>query len=73
MLIAYKDIFEIIQADQVATRSKAPVCGRSLAGIAGSNPVWGMDVSLVSVVLSGGGLCFRPITRPEESYRVWCD
>jgi len=28
----------------VAARSKAWVCGRSLAGIAGSNPVGGMDV-----------------------------
>ena len=34
----------------MAARSKAWVCGRSLAGIAGSNPVGGMDVSLVSVV-----------------------
>jgi hypothetical protein len=23
-------------------------------------------------VLSGRGLCDGPITRPEESYRVWC-
>ena len=23
-------------------------------------------------VLSGGGLCDEPITRPEESYRLWC-
>ena len=28
----------------VAARSKAPVCGRSLTGIAGSNPAGGMDV-----------------------------
>ena len=28
----------------VAARSKASVCGRSLAGIAGSNPAVGMDV-----------------------------
>jgi len=28
----------------VAARSKAWVCGRSLAGIAGSNPVEGMNV-----------------------------
>jgi hypothetical protein len=34
----------------VATRSKAWVCGRSLAGIVGSNPVGAMDVSLVRVV-----------------------
>ena len=23
-------------------------------------------------MLSGRGLCDEPITRPEESYRVWC-
>jgi hypothetical protein len=23
-------------------------------------------------VLSGRGLCYEPITRPEESYRLWC-
>ena len=35
----------------VAARSKAGVCGRSLAGIVGSNPTGGMNVlSLVSVV-----------------------
>jgi hypothetical protein len=33
-----------------AARSKAWVCGRSLAGIVGSNPTGGMDVCLVSVV-----------------------
>ena len=35
---------------QVAARSEAWVCGSSPAGIAGSNPVGGMDMSLVSVV-----------------------
>ena len=34
----------------MAARSKAWVCGRSLAEIADSNPVGGMDMSLVSVV-----------------------
>ena len=29
-------------------------------------------VSSESRVLSGTGLCDWPITRPEESYRVWC-
>ena len=24
-------------------------------------------------MLSGRGLCDWPITRPEESYRLWCD
>jgi hypothetical protein len=34
----------------VAARSKALVCSLSLAGIVGSNPVGGMDMSLVRVV-----------------------
>jgi len=40
-----------LQPIPVAARSKAWVCGRSLAGIAGSNPTGGMDVCvLVSTV-----------------------
>ena len=31
----------------VAKRSKAKVCGRSLAGVAGSNPYGGMEVCLL--------------------------
>ena len=34
----------------VAARSKAWVCGHSLAGIVGSNPAGGMDICLVDVV-----------------------
>jgi hypothetical protein len=34
----------------VTARSKEWVCGRSFAGILGSNPTGGIDVSLVSVV-----------------------
>ena len=51
----------------MAARSKAWVWGLSLAGIAGSIPAWGMDVCLLCVldVLSGRGLCDRPISRPE--------
>jgi hypothetical protein len=30
-----------------------------------------MSVSCECCVLSGRGLCDGPITRPEESYRVW--
>jgi hypothetical protein len=58
----------------VAARSKAQVCGRSVAGVADSNLARGMDVCLLClyVVLScvGRGLCVGLITRPEESYRV---
>jgi hypothetical protein len=31
-----------------------------------------MTVSCDCCVLSRRGLCYGPITRPEESYRVWC-
>ena len=31
-----------------------------------------MSVSCECCVLSGRGLCFGLITRPEDSYRVWC-
>jgi hypothetical protein len=56
----------------VTARSKPWVCGCSLAGIAGSSPAGGMNVSCVCSVLSGIGLCDGLITRPEEFYRVWC-
>jgi hypothetical protein len=40
------------QADQipVADRSNARICGRSLVGVAGSNPAEVMDVCVVCVV-----------------------
>jgi hypothetical protein len=56
----------------VATRSRACVCGPSLAGIVGSNLTGGMDVCLLWCVLSGRSLCVGLITRPEEFYRLWC-
>ena len=50
----------------VAAWSEAGVCGRSHAGVAGSNPTEDMDVCLLlSVVLSDKGLCDGPIPRPE--------
>jgi hypothetical protein len=55
----------------VAARTKAWVCGRSLAGIVGSNPAGAIDVFFCEwCVLSGRGLCVALVTRPEESYRV---
>jgi len=42
------------------------------AEIVGSNPTGGMDVCCECCVLSGRGLCDELITRPEESYRLWC-
>ena len=49
----------------VAARSKAWVCGLSLAGIAGSNP--GMFFSCECCVLSGRGIFDGPIAYTEES------
>jgi hypothetical protein len=57
----------------VVARSKAWVCGHYLAGIAASNPVGGHGrLSLVSVVLSGRGLCDGLISNSEESHRLCC-
>ena len=51
-------------------RSKALVGGRSLPGIADSNPAQGKDVCYARCVLSDKGPRDRPIHRPEESYQV---
>ena len=56
----------------VAARPKAKVCGRSPAEIVGSNPTWSMYICRECCALSGRGLCDELITRPEESYRLWC-
>jgi hypothetical protein len=56
----------------VAARSKAWVYGCSLAGSVGSNPTRVMDVSLFWVLCVVRSLCDKLITRPEESYRLWC-
>jgi len=56
-------------------QSQSWVCGRLLAGIAVSNFFLGRGYfSLVSVVCCQAqrGICVGLITRPEESYQVWC-
>jgi hypothetical protein len=50
----------------VAVRSKAQVCSRSIAGIAGSKPTDGM----MFVCCVGNGFCDGLITHSEESYQV---
>jgi hypothetical protein len=58
----------------------APICclrrGSATARLLGlwvriSQGAW-MSVSCECCVLSGRGLCDGLVTRPEESYRVWC-
>jgi hypothetical protein len=62
---------EIIRLINVGARSKQWVCGRLLAGIAGSNPseAW-TSVSCECCLLSCRGLCDGMFTRPGESYRL---
>ena len=55
-------------------------CPRGLRCESATAPLLGLRVRIssgawmfvVSVVLSGRGLCDELITRPEESYRLWC-
>ena len=54
----------------LSARSEMWVCGRSLAGIEGSNPAGDKDVCFECCVLSGRDLCAGLIRRPEESFRV---
>jgi hypothetical protein len=56
----------------VAVRSEAWVCGRSLAGIVGSNHAGAIDICSECWWLSGSGLCHRPIPRLEESTECVC-
>jgi hypothetical protein len=59
----------------VAARTKRGPAGRSLGGVAGSNPAWNMVVYLVCVCivcLSGRGVCDGLITHAGASYPVWC-
>jgi hypothetical protein len=57
----------------VAAQSKVWVCGSRFLGLWVRNLLgaW-MSVSCECSVLSDRGLCVGLITRPEESYRVWC-
>jgi hypothetical protein len=52
----------------VSELSKARVCGRSIAGIAGSNPAGGIDVFLCCEcrLLSCRGLSDGPMLRPRN-------
>ena len=61
-------LFIFYRTVQVAARSAA----LSPAEIVGSNPAEGMEICYECYVLPGTGLCDELITRPEESYRLWC-
>jgi len=76
-LLLHRGFIEISESKDsspvpVTARSKAWVCGRSLAGIVGSRPTGFMDVCCECCVMSGRGLCDELITRPEKSNRLLC-
>ena len=64
----------IFMPTSVAARSKAWDCSSLHARwVCEFETRWGHGcLCLVSVVMSGRGLCDGSITRPGESYRVWC-
>jgi len=72
------NLFIILLNVNLESRSRWPrgLRRRSAAArlleIVDSNPTGGMDICYEWCVLSGRGLCDELITRPEESYRLWC-
>jgi hypothetical protein len=67
-------LYEYVTMKQipVAARSKAWICGRTLAGIISSKPAGACrSVCFESCVLSVRGLCVGRITGPEEFFQVW--
>ena len=69
----YLSLLRLGSIPEAARSIEAWVCGRSLAGIVVRIlPQARIFVSCECCVLSGGGLCVGLITRPEESYRLWC-
>ena len=63
-------VLNFSQPGLVAARSKARFGGRSLDGIAGSNPTGVRDIC-ECCFLSMRGLYDEPIPRPEDSYRLF--
>jgi len=72
-LVEYLNCMKLICRCQWPRGLRLGFCSRSLAGSTGSNPIGAsMSVSCECCVLSGRSLYEGLITRPEESYRMWC-
>ena len=56
----------------MAARSKACICGPSLFGDCGFESRRGTSASCECCVQSGGNHSHGLISRPEDSYRMWC-
>jgi len=68
LTVDYEGVFNLLPIP-LAARSEAWVCGRSVAGIVGSNPAGGIDVSRECCVFSGS-LCVGLFTRQDDCYLV---
>jgi hypothetical protein len=73
------DHFRVRYASYVICRSRWPrglrrgsAATRMLGLRVRIPPLTRMFVCCECCVLSGRGLCYGPIARPEDSYRVWC-
>jgi len=62
----------LTQGTYTVCRSQWPRGLRRGCAAASFQPGTWKSVCCVCCVSSGRGLCYGPITRPEESYRVWC-
>jgi hypothetical protein len=81
-IVAVNNILEIKNKNLCklcSWRSKWPLGLRNGSAVAGFLRLWvritpgaWMSLSCGCCVLSGMGLCVGLITRPKESYRVWC-
>ena len=62
----------VSRKSSVAQRSKATVCGRLLAGVAGSNPDGGMDICVVCCMYRQKARCRRIKTNKQVrmKYRI---
>ena len=72
IMLDYFILIVLCQPVPVAARSNEWVCGCLSVEVVSSNSTRDMDVCLLCCMLSGRGLCDDLITRPEESYRLWC-
>jgi hypothetical protein len=69
IFLGYNTLYCRSQRPRVLRRKSAAA---RPAEIVGSNPTGGMDVCCEFCVFSSRGLCDELITRPEESYGLWC-
>ena len=71
-LIGNTDIVRFINSRRIACLGRRSAAARLLRSWVRIPPGAWMFVCCECFMLSGRGLCDELITRPEESYRLWC-